>query len=260
MASAYTQLVSLATKKSSLIIADSECSKKDIHHYLGIAKDKIIVVYLAASPAFKPIHNIEKFNHIREKFNLNCPFIMYMGGVDHRKNVPRLLEAFSFFLKREFDLQSINIQLVIAGHIPNPGILFPDVKKIAIDMGLEERVKFIGKVTEEEAAILYNMAELFIFPSIYEGFGLPPLEAMSCGTPVICSNTSSLPEVVGDAAIKINPYETQEIFYALEKTLLDQNLRSMLREKGLKQATKFNWSKTATETIKVYAKILEKSP
>jgi glycosyltransferase involved in cell wall biosynthesis len=255
LAQAYTRLATATARRATAIIADSECSRRDIVRLLNVPEDRVTVIYLAADERFKPMAEAE-VAPTRRRHGLDCPFVLYLGGIDCRKNAPRLLEAFAALLKSGEQSLPADLTLAVAGDIPSPSAMFPDVRGQVAAMGLRDRVKFIGRVSEEDAPALYNAAEVFVFPSLYEGFGLPPLEAMACGTPVVCSNTSSLPEVVGDAAITVDPEDVGALAEALRRALLDVDLRRERRERGLRRAAQFNWHKTAVETLRVYQRAL----
>lgn len=254
LARAYSRLVASATRRATAIIADSECSRRDVIRLLNVPEDRVTVVYLAASERFQPMSDSPELAARKHQYGLDDPYVLYLGGIDCRKNVPRLLEAFAEVLRRGSGTRGFptDLKLVIAGSIPTPSSMFPDVRGQAISLGLEDKVKFLGLVPDEDTPWLYSGAEAFVFPSLYEGFGLPPLEAMACGTPVVCSNAASLPEVVGPAAITVDAEDTAGLASAMERVLTDDNLRCDLRERGLRQARQFSWRKTAEETLRVY--------
>ena len=259
LAQAYSRLVASATKRATAIIADSECSRRDVIRLLDVPEDRVTVIYLAASERFKPLRECAELVAKMREYGLDDPYVLYLGGIDCRKNVPRLLEAFAELLRRGSEMRDFptNIKLAIAGRIPKPSSMFPDVRGQVISLGLEEKVKFLGLVPDEDTPWLYSGAEAFVFPSLYEGFGLPPLEAMACGTPVVCSHAASLPEVVGPAAITVDPEDTAELAGALERVLTDDSLRCNLRERGIRQARRFSWRKTAEETLRVYRRAVQ---
>ena len=236
----YTRVVSTTARRPAMVMADSECSRRDIIRLLDIAEERVAVVYLAANEGYQPA-SAEAIAAVRQKYHLNDPFLLYLGGFDQRKNLAVLLEAFAEVVKSGEE----NTTLAIAGGVPEPSALFTDVRSLAAQLGLSNRVQFLGRVPDEDCAALYSAAEAFVFPSIYEGFGLPPLEAMACGAAVICSSASSLPEVVGDAAITVAPDDTAAWIKAIQAVLADSDLRDDLRARGLQQAKRFSWRNTA---------------
>jgi glycosyltransferase involved in cell wall biosynthesis len=182
---------------------------------------------------------------VRGRFGLQGDFLLFVSTIEPRKNVPTLLRAF----RRLMDAYHPNVQLVLAGE---KGWLYDEVFQLVRDLKLVDKVVFLGRVSTEELLWLYNVAQALVSPSIYEGFGLPPLEAMACGTPVIVSNVSSLPEVVADAGILVDPYDAEELSVAMWRLLSDAELRASLIEKGYKRAGFFSWDKAAQETLKLY--------
>ncbi len=244
----YTKLVSTAAKRAAAIITDSESSKSDIVRILGIPSEKIAVVYLAVDAGFRMEDNGDALRQVRRRYGLGEDFVLYIGGLDYRKNVISLVEAFAEVRRR----LGAGIKLAIAGHLAKESALFPDVRGAVHKLGIEDAVVFLGPVADNDRPLLYSAAKVFVFPSLYEGFGLPPLEAMACGAPVICSNSSSLPEVVGDAAIVFEPTRRDELVLAMLDVLTKEDLRAKLRGKGLRRAGEFSWAKTAQETLMVY--------
>lgn len=234
---------------SDSIITVSECSKKDILRFFPIDEDKVFVTPLAADSKYKPLNKTECQETLREDYNIDKPFILYIGGFSPRKNVSSLIVAFSKVhknLDREHDL------VIVGANKDEGGFL----KKLISDLNIESNIKFTGFVPEYLLPVFYNACEVFAYPSLYEGFGLPPLEAMSCGTPVIASNISSIPEVVGDGGILIDPFNMKNLMYSLEALLNDEGIRNELSSKALKRASNFSWEKTSEKTIQVYNKIL----
>ncbi|SHI43974.1 Glycosyltransferase involved in cell wall bisynthesis [Clostridium amylolyticum] len=230
------------------IITVSEYSKKDILKFFPqLSPDNIFVTPLAADSIFTPLNKDECMLKVKNKYSITKPFILYIGGFSARKNVETLINAF----KNSLSELNEEHELVIVGSLKDEGeILY---KKV-IDMHLTN-IKFIGFVEDNMLPILYNSCRAFIYPSLYEGFGLPPLEAMSCGTPVITSNTTSIPEVVQDAGILINPHNEEELTRALINLLNNRELREVLRNKGLKRSKEFSWKATAEKTYCAYEKI-----
>jgi glycosyltransferase involved in cell wall biosynthesis len=209
---------------------------------------RIIVIPLAADQRFRPISQAEA-KPILRKSGVTGPYIFYIGALESRKNLPRLLEAYA-----KLRQWSTRWKLVIAGA---RGVKFLPVVDMVQRLQLEAHVQFTGYIADKNLPALYAGADLFTFPSLYEGYGLPVLEAMACGTPVVTSNVSSLPEVAGDAAILVDPYKVEEITAAMRQVLEDEVLAAELRAKGLARAQSFSWERTARETIAVYEKVLD---
>ncbi|MBI4318693.1 MAG: glycosyltransferase family 4 protein [Chloroflexi bacterium] len=247
----YTSLVAAASRRADAVIADSDCTKADVVRLLGIAPEKVFVIHLAADERFRPIDDQAAMTRLRQRYGLGNDFVLYLGGLDYRKNVDTLIRAFSRVAN-----DSPGLQLAIAGQPASASRLFPDLRPVVKQSGVEDAVVFLGSVSEDDRLYLYNAARVFVFPSLYEGFGLPPLEAMACGTVVACSNASSLPEVVGDAALTFDPRDVRALVEVLRAALRDDALRSELRARGLERARKFSWRKTAIETLKVYETVV----
>lgn len=230
------------------VITDSQCSKKDICEYLHMDEDKIMVVPASAGKQFRPLDYTE-VEKVTTRYHLTQPYILYVGALEPRKNLLRLVEAFG-----RINLALPQYKLVLVG----ASRLWKNdrMTQLVAELGLQDRVIFTGYVPDEDLPAVYNGADLFCFLSLYEGFGLPVLEAMACGTPVVTSNTSSLPEVAGDAAMLVDPYDVDAIATAMRRVIEEPGLAQELREKGLARASQFTWEKTARETIAVYEKVL----
>lgn len=238
----------LIIQNSGGILTVSEYSKQDILRFFPIEKDRIFVTPLAANEIFKPLDKKGCFDFISKKYNIKNKFALYLGGFSDRKNVYSLIEAFSKAhknLKEEFSL-------VILGSYRDSS---QKLIKLVENLNMEKHIIFAGFIPEEELPIFYNASTAFIYPSLYEGFGLPPLEAMSCGTPVISSNITSIPEVVGDSGILINPYSLNDLQNSIETLLNDEKLQENLSKKSKKRAKEFSWTKTAELTLNAYEKI-----
>lgn len=242
-------IISKAVKRTDLIIADSNSTKKDIVKFFNINAEKIEVIYLAADEIYKPIQEKEFIEKTKKKYGIDKKYILFVGTIEPRKNLVRLLSVF-----KQIKHHIKDYQLVICGQ---PGwktkTFFSKLNSFPEEV--KKDIILTGYVPREEQLLLYNGCELFIYPSLYEGFGLPVLEAMSCGVPVITSNISSLPEVGGDAVILVNPEDEDEIGNAIIKVLEDKNLRELLIRKGIERSKLFNWRKTAEETLKIYKKV-----
>ncbi len=241
---AHKLLMRTILNKADLIIAVSENTKRDIINLFGIAKDKIRVVYESVDEDYKMIKNKKLLLNIKKKYNLPDKFILHVGTIEPRKNIPMLLRSFKE-IKEEYP----GYKLVFVGKFGwKYGAVFNTIKALNI----EGNVMFLGYINREDIPLIYNLAKVLVYPSLYEGFGLPPLEAMKCGTPVITSNTSSLPEVVGDAAIKVDPTNYYELTNSIRKIISNKDLRKSLINKGFKRASKFSWEVSANKMVRLY--------
>ncbi len=243
---AYMSLAAATTSRASIVVCDSVWSQRDAIRVLGLPPERARVVYLAAGEEMRPASEGEQ-RAIRERYGLERPFIFYIGGLDRRKNLGVLLEAFS-----RFQRQHSEVELVIAGGRPGAGRLFPDWQALAERLGIAAKVRFIGPVSEAEKAQLYSAGAMFCFPSLYEGFGLPPLEAMACATPVLCANATSLPEVTGDAAQLLPTGDPAAWSEAMRQVYEDDELRQSMISRGLQRASTFSWDETARQMAEVY--------
>ncbi|MFQ5811966.1 MAG: glycosyltransferase family 4 protein [Anaerolineae bacterium] len=241
------QVVPRSVHRADLILADSQSTKDDLVELLGVAPDRIEVVYPGVEKRFRPIEDQAHLEEVRKRYNLPPRFALGLGTLQPRKNFTRLIEAYSLLVTRHPSLQ-----LVIAG---GKGWLYEEIFASVERLGLEEKVIFPGFVADEHLPALYNLAELFVFPSLYEGFGLPPLEALACGTPVITSNASSLPEVVGEAGPMVEATDVEALAEAMKRVLEDDALQERMIAKGMKQAGKFTWEKTAAKLLSLYEAI-----
>lgn len=238
-------------RRADALIAVSEHTKRDVVKRMQIPPDKITVIYEGANPAFKPLDDGAARERVREKYQLPAEFILYFATLEPRKNLLTLLDAYHALLSREQAIPT----LVVAGR---KGWLYQPMFARVRELGLEDRVHFTGWVDEQDAPAIMNAASVFVYPSLYEGFGLPPLEAMACGTPVICSNASSLPEVVGDGGLLFEPRDVGALANAITSVLADAELRTQLRARGIEQARKFSWERAARETLAVYQSVAAK--
>ena len=233
------------------IITDSQCSKGDIVRFLKVPEEDVHVVPIASNRRYAPT-NASATGAVLAKYEVESPYILYVGSIVPRKNLVRLLEAYSELLR-----WSGKWRLLIAGARKwRSSPVYETVERLS----LADSVQFVGYVEEADLPALYSGADLFVFPSLYEGFGLPVLEAMACGTPVVTSNVSSLPEVAGDAAILVDPYRVGQIAEAMQRVLADGTLAGELRAKGMERAEQFSWERTARETIAVYEKVFSVQP
>lgn len=237
-----------SSKKADRIVTDSESTRRDAMRLLGISPEKISTVHLGYQEIFRKITDQTLLESVRQKYSLPNQFIFYAGAIEPRKNVPLLLSAFE-----QLVLQGIPHHLVMTGGL---GWGYEEVLAQIDSMHARERVHRVGHVPSSELPVFYNLAEVFVYPSIYEGFGLPPLEGMACGTPVITSNISSMPEFVGDAGILVEPNDEGALFQAIRQVLEDQDLRQRLAVEGPRQAANFTWKHTAENTFKIYEEVL----
>lgn len=243
----YMRLVSAGARRAALVLTDSQASARDIERLLGIPAERVRVVYLAAHPRYRPRTPAE-CRPVVERLALPSRYLLYLGGFDRRKNVPNLLRAMERARSR---LEGA--RLVVAGRLPEHDSAFvPDPRRIARDLGIEDVVQFLGHVAEEDKPALYAGALALAFPSQYEGFGLPPLEAISCGTPAIVGQGSSLEEVVGPGGIAVPGHDVEALADALVTLATDGRRRAELSRAGLRHATRFSWERTARETLQAY--------
>lgn len=239
----YNWALKVAIAQSSMIITDSEFSLNEITKYLDIPTKKLRVIPLACGEEFKPVNDIIELKLIREKFGLRRPFLLTIGGNEPRKNVARLINIF------EGISEKYNVDLVVVGGNWRG-------REFSREIGNANNVYFLGSVKQKDLIALYSSAELFVFPSLYEGFGLPVLEAMACGVPVAASNTSSIPEVAGDAAILFDPSDQENMNRIIIGILGSSEAKLELKQKGLERANLFTWESTLNQTMEVYREIL----
>jgi glycosyltransferase involved in cell wall biosynthesis len=243
--------------RANRVIAVSEATKRDVENTLGVPASRIRRVYNAPDPRFfvrvskGPGSEQER---ILERYQINYPYLLYAGAIRRHKNIPRLVEAFAV-VRDELAGHRLysNLRLVIIGDNISQ---FPSVRQAVIKSRVEQTVRFMGFVPFDTLRCFYESASAFVFPSRYEGFGLPPLEAMACGTPVVASNVSSLPEVVGDAAVQVNPERVFDIARGIREILLDQDLRAEMIRRGHEQASRFNWKWTARQVLEIYGEVV----
>src|ERR1700691_1216736 len=236
--------------RAKRIMAVSEATRGDVHDALGIPADHIRLAYNAPNPDFFRPTEAARARNILERYQIDYPFLLYAGNIRPQKNIPRLVEAFA--LAREHLSRHPfyrNLHLIIIGDEISR---YPSVRHAVIQTRVEKTVRFLGFVPFEALRIFFESAALFVFPSLYEGFGLPPLEAMASGTPVVASNVSALPEVLGDAALLVNPENVFEIARAIQEALLDDELRGELIARGKTQAARYSWDHAAREVLEVY--------
>lgn len=246
----YYGLIDQAVRRADHIIAVSEATKRDLVRLTGTPPKKITVIYEAAEPIYFPIHDQDALDGIRSKHRLPAQYILFVGTVEPRKNLKTLVHAFDL-LRTNYKSEA---HLVITG---KPGWLCEDVYQLVEELNLQNQVQFLGRVPTADLPLLYNAAHMLVLPSFYEGFGLPPLEAMACGIPVIVSNTSAMPEIVGDAALRIEPEDAEGFAVAMNRLLTEVDLRADMIAKGRKRVKCFSWDRAAQETIEVYQKLVK---
>ena len=255
--SMHFQLTRRVLKGAARILAVSKYTKSDIEKLFGIPGSRIEVVYNAIDERFLSGHasDVER-QLLAERYLVTYPFLLYAGRISPHKNLVRIIEAFSA-LKAELEKDGSfpDLKLIIIGDELSK---HPDLRRTVIRGGVQNDVRFMGFVPIEMLRVFYDAAKIFVFPSLYEGFGLPPLEAMAHGTPVVTSNTSSLPEVVGNAAVLVNPENVFEIMRALLRVLLDQAVRDKYKQRGYEQVKKFSWDASARQTLAVYEAVAGK--
>jgi glycosyltransferase involved in cell wall biosynthesis len=237
-----------AAKRSDRILTVSEASKRDILHYFNVRPEKIVVVPNALDEHLSADPGEEDLARVRERYQLDHGYVLYAGNIKPHKNLVRLIEAFAGLRRDGFD----DLKLLIIGDEISK---WPALRHAVHTHKLHKHVRFLGFLSDEMLSALYRMAAVFVFPSLYEGFGLPPLEAMAAGTPVVTSNVSSLPEVAGDAAVLVDPYDALDIKEGIKRVLTDTTLREQLREKGLARARQFSWEESVRRTQQVYKEI-----
>jgi glycosyltransferase involved in cell wall biosynthesis len=226
----------------------SEASKRDIIHFFNVKPEKIVVVYNAIEESVAATPSDEAIARVKERYQLNHPFVLYVGNIKPHKNLVRLIEAFAELRHRGFD----ELKLLIIGDEISK---LPALRRAVHSHKLHKHVRFLGYLQDETLACLYRLASVFVFPSLYEGFGLPPLEAMASGTPVVTSNVSSLPEVTGDAAVLVDPYSVESIVEGIERVLTDPALAAELRRKGVARAREFSWERSVERTRQLYQEV-----
>lgn len=249
-------------ERAEQIITVSDATKQDVESLIGIPPERMRLVYNAPDPRFfehvppsdaragGPDALPHERKRILERYQITVPFLLYSGTIRPQKNIPRLVEAFAV-VRGELESHPIykDLRLVIIGDELSK---YPSVRRAVVQTRMASAVRFLGFVPFDTLRVFYETASVFVFPSLYEGFGLPPLEAMASGTPVVVSNVSSLPEVVGDAAIMVNPENVFDIARGIKEVLLDDELRNRLITDGLEQAHKFSWERTAREVLRIY--------
>ncbi len=243
----FRTLIPLAVRQTERVIVISQSTKKDLIKILKVPEDKIAVTHLGTSLAFRVVEDQKKLSGIRTKYNLPRQFILFIGVLEPRKNIPGLVRAFSRFKEGT----NLSHKLVIGGG-RSYGWKNKEIFQVIEDLGMDKEIIFTDFILEADLPALYNLADLFVLPSFYEGFGLPILEAQACGCPVITSNISSMPEVGGDAALFVDPDDIKELAEAMRRILTDDKLKAEMIKKGFENLKRFSWEKAARETLKVF--------
>lgn len=248
---AYNWVLKSAVKHAKRVISVSENTKADLIEITKVSPAKVEVIYEGVGEEFGPRGDKESQEEVLKKYSITKAFLLYTGVWRGHKNLVNLIKAFA--LLRE-GTEALDLQLVITGE-EDP--YYPEVKRTVKELDLEHHVIYTGLVPEKELVALYQMAKAYVFPSLYEGFGLPPLEAMRCGTPVIASKSSCIPEICGEhSAQYFDPYDPEDMANAIRRVLLDEELQAELRECGLKHSLKFSWEKMAEKTLNLYNETL----
>lgn len=245
-------------QKATKIIAVSQATKRDAMTHLGLPDEKFRVIYDAVDENIaQPVTDAQRKETL-QRYSINEPFVLYAGRIQIHKNVPRLIEAFAY-LKAQLEnhWKYHNLKLIVIGDDINR---FPSVRHAMMRTRMQDSIRFLGFVPLETLRVFYDQATAFLFPSLYEGFGMPPLEAMVHGTPVVTSAASSLPEAVGDAAELVNPENVFDIARGLRKVLLDDDYRADLRRRGFEQVKRFSWDRSAREVLEVYQSVARSRP
>ncbi len=249
LAAVYARaMMGVAARGARRVLTVSQTSKQDILHYLKIPAERVEVIYNAPDERMTAPLSAEEIARTRERYMLTSPFILYTGNIKPHKNLDRLIEAYAILRRGGIE----DAKLLIIGDEVSK---YPNLRRLVHRFQLHQHVRFLGFVPDATLAALYRLAAVFVFPSLYEGFGLPPLEAMAAGAPVITSNVSSLPEVVGDAALLVDPMDAGAIADALARVLRDPALRADLVRRGQERAKMFSWERSAARVHEVYREL-----
>jgi glycosyltransferase involved in cell wall biosynthesis len=241
----------LATHRSNRVLTVSETSKSDILRRFHIPADKVTVVYNAIDERLSEVPAEAEFERVRIRYQLRDPYALYAGNIKPHKNLERLIDAFDR-LRHEPGFEALKL-VIIGDEISR----YQGLRRAVHEHKLHKHVRFFGFVPVETLSVLYRLASVFVFPSLYEGFGLPPLEAMASGTPVVTSNVSSLPEVVGDAAVLVDPYDPDSIADGMRRVLTDDDLRASLRQRGLERVREYSWEQSVARIREVYEEVMQ---
>lgn len=245
----YYGQIDQAVRSADHIIAVSETTKRDVIRLLGAPEEHVTVIPEAVNPIYRPLNDDDAVESVRLRYQLPERYAIFVGTIEPRKNLPTLMRA----IRRLKDQHHTELVLAVVGQL---GWLYDEVMRVHEELKLQEMVRFLGRVSDEDLVALYNGASVLAYPSHYEGFGLPPLEAMACGTPVVVSNTSALPEVVGDAGLLVSPEDDEGLTVALLRVLSDPELRDALIRRGLQRASAFTITGMAEKTLALYRSVL----
>ncbi|HOG45908.1 MAG TPA: glycosyltransferase family 1 protein [Anaerolineae bacterium] len=234
-----------AVRRADLVLAVSECTARDLVELLGVPRERVLVICPGVDAHFRPVEDADTLTAVRRRYGLERPFILGVGTLQPRKNLTGLIEAFARLTAQ----RSLPHELIIAGR---EGWLYEPIFARVQALRLHDRVRFLGFVADEDLPALYTLAGCLAYPSFYEGFGLPALEAMACGTPVVASSTSSLPEVAGPAALLVDPHDVDGLAAALDRALHDEQLRAGLCRAGRQRAAQFTWRRAAQQLLAAY--------
>lgn len=240
----------IATRRARRIITVSEASKQDIIHYFDVAAEKITVIPNAIDDHFSVPPSQDDLDRIQQRYQLPKRFVMYAGNIKPHKNLERLIDAFALVRQRGFH----DLGLLVSGSEVSR---YATLRRAVHRYGLHKHVRFLGFQSERTLAVLYRLADIFVIPSLYEGFGLSPLEALASGTPVVASNVSSLPEVLGNAALLVDPYDPTSIATAINRLLDDDDLHADLKRKGYARAQQFSWEQSVRRVLEIYRQVGE---
>jgi len=239
-----------SAQSAAHILTDCDFARDDILKTYGIAPERVTAVPLAAAVRFSPVRDERELDRVRNKYGINGKYILTVGSIQPRKNIPRLIRAYSM-LCRERNLEPLP-KLVVVG---KRGWLYEDTLATAESSTVRDQIILTGYVDDKDLPALYSAASCFVYPSYFEGFGIPPLEAMRCGTPTITGDRTCFPEIIGDAGLMVDPFDEQAIKLGIVRVLTEQTLRDELIEKGLKRANSYDWLKTARQTLDVYESV-----
>jgi glycosyltransferase involved in cell wall biosynthesis len=248
LAAYLNKVVPESVAAADVVAAISHATKQALIDHYRTPQEKITVIPCGIAPHYQRIEDPAILEATRRKFDLNGPIVLSVGTLEPRKNHLGLIKAF-------YEVQQNKEHSAILAIVGGKGWLYEETQRTVTELKLEDKVRFLGRISDLELITLYSLADVFAFPSFFEGFGMPPLEAMACGAPVITSNTSSLPEITGDAAMLVDPYDTHAIANAIFRILGDEQLQERLRQKGFLQAQKYTWPKAAHKMLSVYQKL-----
>ena len=240
-----------AARKANRILTVSEASKRDILRFFNVAPEKVVVIYNAIDERFLTPADAERMDLVKQRYQLDDPFVLYVGNIKPHKNIERLIDAFGRARSRGCEE---GMKLVIIGDEISK---YPGLRQTVHRHKLDKHVRFFGFQPTETLAAFYRLARAFVFPSLYEGFGLPPLEAMACGTPVVTSNVSSLPEIAGGAALLVDPYSVEDIAEGIRRAVSDDALRADLVTRGLDRARSFSWEQSVRRIHQIYMEVAQ---